>query len=136
MSIGIRNHQRQGMQFTFGGGGTANQRTNRIQQTAWKQRRVKPGAVDYIINTLYPIDVDAGEHFMRLRTGIDYFPHPPRVGAMQEFLAQADLWIWYNMYKKAAVGPRIDWQQGMGGIPIPVANLQYQLAVPGLQKTA
>lgn len=130
------NQARQGLRFNFGGGGTANQRTNRIQQQAWKQKRAATGAVDYVINIDYPINLDAGEHFMRLRTGIDYFPYPPRIGAMQEFLAQANLWVWYNMFKKAAVGPGLFWTQGMGGIPVPVANLQYQLAVPGLGKNA
>jgi hypothetical protein len=131
---------RHGLRFNFGGGGTANQRTNAIQNRAWKQRRPIPGEIDYTIHTLYPIDVDAGEHFMRLRTGVDYFPHPPRIGAMQEFMAQADLWIWFNMYRKAAVGPgtgqMLYWTQGMGGIPVPVANLQNQMSIPGLSKQA
>lgn len=132
----LRNVYRQGMQFLFGGGGTANQRTNEIERVAYRRTRPTPGEVDYVLKTSYPIDLDAGEHFMRLRTGSDYFPYPPRIGAMQEFLPQADLWIWYNMYKKAAVGPGLYWTQGMGGIPVPVANLQYQYAVPGLTKTA
>lgn len=131
---------RQGMRFHFGGGGTANQRTSAIEKRAYKQRRAKPGAVDYVLSTPYPIDLDAGEHFMRLRTGIDYFPYPPRVGAMQEFIRQADLWIWYTMYRKAAVGPgsgaMLQYQQGMAGIPIPLTNLQWQYAVPGLTKSA
>jgi hypothetical protein len=102
-----------------------------------KQRKPAPGEVDYFIGQAgYPINMDAGEHFFRLKTGFDYFPFPPMIGAMQEFLPQFDMLIWHSMYRKAPVGPFLDWQFGMAGLPVPVANVQNQLAVPGMTKVA
>lgn len=110
-----------------------------LDRTAYatKQRRPKPGEVDYFAGLGgYPLNYDAGEHFMRLRTGIDYFPFPPRIGAMQEFMPQVDMLIYHDMYRKAPSGPTIDFIQGMAGVPVPLANLQWQLVVPGFNKTA
>jgi hypothetical protein len=101
------------------------------------QRRPRPGEVDYLRGQEgYPINLDAGEHFFRLHTGIDFPWFPPMIGAMQEFLPQVDMLIWQNMYRKAPVGPLFDWQPGLAGLPTPVANTQYQLTVPGLTKVA
>lgn len=110
-----------------------------LEKTAYadKQRRPIPGEVDYFAGLgRYPINFDAGEHFMRLRTGIDFFPFPPRIGSMQSMLPQFDMLIYANMYRKPQVGPMLDFTQGMAGIPTPVVNLQWQLAVPGLTKSA
>lgn len=125
-------------QQAAGWGGTANRRTNEIDRRAYVTRRPIPGEVDYTIDVVnrYPIYLDAGEHFFRLRTGWDYFPYPPRVGIMNAFMPQQDVLVWSNMYRKAPVGPLMTFQQGMAGMPIPVANLQYQMAVPGLTKIA
>lgn len=108
-----------------------------LDKRAYPQRRPNPGEVDYFAGLgKYPLNFDAGEHFMRLRTGIDYFPYPPRVGIMNAFLPQFDMVVWHSMYRKPPVGPLLDAQPAMAGMPTPVANLQYQLAVPGLTKTA
>lgn len=106
-------------------------------KTAFRRRKPKSGEVDYIGSYgNYPINLDAGERFMRLRTGIDYFPYPPRIGAMQAFLRQMDVIVWRDMYRRPPTGPLLVAQVGPGGAAIPVVNTQYQIAVPGLTKSA
>jgi len=102
-----------------------------------KQRKPVPGEVDYFIGQEgYPLNFDAGEHFFRLKTGFDYFPFPPMIASIQEFLPQFDMLIWHSMYRKAPVGPFLDWQPGLSGLAVPVANVQNQVSVPGLGKVA
>lgn len=73
----------------------------------------------------YPFDFDGSLRFTRPKTGIDYFPYPPRIGMVSGFMPQLDSWVWAQGYGKNAYGP---------GTTQPVVNLGYQVTVPGLNK--
>lgn len=112
-------------------------RSRTTDKTAFRQRKAQSGEVDYVAGLGgYPLNFDAGEHFMRLRTGIDYFPFPPRIGAMSSFMPQLDVLVWHGMYRRKPTGPNFTMQPGPHGMPTPLTNLSWQLSVPGLLKQA
>jgi hypothetical protein len=83
-------------------------------KNAWKPRG----------NRDYPLDLDASERFTRPKSGIDYYPYPPISGNISGFMPMIDAFVWGQMWGKKAYGPGT----------IPIVNLGYQVAVPGLTK--
>ncbi len=117
--------------------GQSRSKSRVTDKNAFRQKRANPGEVDYTAGIGgYPVNLDAGEHFMRLRSGIDYFPFPPRIGAMSAFMPQLDVLVWHTMYRRPPTGPNINAQLGPAGLVVARNNLQWQLAVLGLTKNA
>lgn len=56
-------------------------------------------------NTSYPFNFDASERYMRLPTGIDEFPFPPIIGAMQPFYPMQDMLIYQGAFGEQPYGP-------------------------------
>ncbi len=80
----------------------------------------------------YPTDLDGSLRYVRLATGIDYFPWiggdgtVAQIGAVNGFMRQLDVRVWSQMTGKVPSGPF--------STTSPL-NLQWQVTVPGLSKS-
>jgi len=75
--------------------------------------------------TSYPFNFDASLRYMRPKTGIDFFPYPYLIGALNPFWQMQDVFVYQGAFKVAPFGP---------GTTTQPRNLQNQLQVPGLNK--
>lgn len=79
----------------------------------------------------YPFDFDASLRFVRLATGIDFWPthsnydNYQQLGCVSGFMPQQDATVWATMFGKDPFGPIAS------ALP---ENLQYQITIPGLNK--
>jgi hypothetical protein len=73
------------------------------------------------------LDLDGSERQQRFKTGFDPKPYPPIIGCISGFLPQMDWRVWGQAFGRNGFGPTFQ------AFPI---NLQWQMNIPGMTKTA